>query len=66
MPASARGVSLVNEGDLRHAENFADQREPLTVDAYRPFGQVIELANVRMKIVNDRFRMGIIPKLRGR
>ncbi|HSF29008.1 MAG TPA: ureidoglycolate lyase [Candidatus Tectomicrobia bacterium] len=34
--------------------------EPLTTDAYRPFGQVIGLDKVQMKIVNDRFRMGII------
>jgi ureidoglycolate lyase len=34
--------------------------EPLTAEAYRPFGQVIGLANVQMKIINDRFRMGMI------
>jgi ureidoglycolate lyase len=34
--------------------------EPLTAEAYRPFGQVIGSDNVRMKIVNDRFRMGMI------
>jgi ABC-type transport system substrate-binding protein len=30
--------------------------EPLTVDAFHPFGQVIGMATVQMKIVNDRFR----------
>jgi ureidoglycolate lyase len=34
--------------------------EPLTAEAYRPFGQVIGIDIVQMKIVNDRFRMGII------
>jgi ureidoglycolate hydrolase len=34
--------------------------EPLTTEAYRPFGQVIGLDKIRMKIVNDRFRMGVI------
>jgi ureidoglycolate lyase len=34
--------------------------EPLTADAYRPFGQVIGMDRVRMKIVNDRFRMDTI------
>jgi ureidoglycolate hydrolase len=34
--------------------------EPLTADAFRPFGQVIGVDTVQMKIVNDRFRMGII------
>jgi ureidoglycolate hydrolase len=34
--------------------------EPLTAEAYRPFGQVIGMDKVQMKIVNDRFRMGII------
>ncbi len=34
--------------------------EPLTADAFHPFGQVIGMDTVRMKIVNDRFRMGII------
>jgi ureidoglycolate lyase len=34
--------------------------EPLTPDTYRPFGQVIGKDTVRMKIVNDRFRMGTI------
>jgi ureidoglycolate lyase len=33
--------------------------EPLTAEAYRPFGQVIGMDKVQMKIVNDRFRMGI-------
>jgi ABC-type transport system substrate-binding protein len=30
--------------------------EPLTADAFHPFGQVIGMATVQMKIVNDRFR----------
>jgi ureidoglycolate hydrolase len=34
--------------------------EPVTAEAYRPFGQGIGLDNIHMKIVNDRFRMGII------
>jgi ureidoglycolate lyase len=34
--------------------------EPLTADAFHPFGQVIGMDTVRMKIVNDRFRMGTI------
>jgi ureidoglycolate lyase len=34
--------------------------EPLTAAAYRPFGQVIGIDKVQMKIVNDRFRMGTI------
>jgi ureidoglycolate hydrolase len=34
--------------------------EPLAADAYRPFGQVIGMARVRMKIVNDRFHMATI------
>ena len=34
--------------------------EPLTAKAYRLFGQVIGLDNIQMKIVNDRFRMGLI------
>jgi ureidoglycolate hydrolase len=34
--------------------------EPLTAEAYRPFGQVIGLDRIQMKIVNDRFRMGMI------
>ena len=34
--------------------------EPLTADAYHPFGQVIGMDKVQMKIVNDRFRMGTI------
>jgi ureidoglycolate lyase len=34
--------------------------EPLTAEAYRPFGQVIGLDTIQMKIVNDRFRMGTI------
>jgi len=34
--------------------------EPLTADAFRPFGQVIGMDTVQMKIVNDRFRMGTI------
>jgi ureidoglycolate lyase len=34
--------------------------EPLTTEAYRPFGQVIGLDKIQMKIVNDRFRMGMI------
>jgi ureidoglycolate lyase len=34
--------------------------EPLTPEAYRPFGQVIGMDKVQMKIVNDRFRMSMI------
>jgi len=34
--------------------------ELLTAETYRPFGQVIGVDTVQMKIVNDRFRMGII------
>jgi ureidoglycolate hydrolase len=34
--------------------------EPLTADAFHPFGQVIGMDTVQMKIVNDRFRMGTI------
>ena len=34
--------------------------EPLTTEAYRPFGQVIGLDKAQMKIVNDRFHMSII------
>ena len=34
--------------------------ESLTADAFHPFGQVIGMDTVQMKIVNDRFRMGII------
>jgi ureidoglycolate hydrolase len=34
--------------------------EPLTSDAYRPFGQGAGMDKVQMKIVNGRFRMGII------
>lgn len=34
--------------------------EPLTADAYRPFGQVIGIDRVRMQIVNDRFHMDTI------
>jgi ureidoglycolate hydrolase len=34
--------------------------EPLTAEAFRPFGQIIGRDTVQMKIVNDRFRMGII------
>jgi ureidoglycolate lyase len=34
--------------------------EPLTADAFHPFGQVIGMDRVQMKIVNDRFRMGTI------
>jgi ABC-type transport system substrate-binding protein len=30
--------------------------EPLTADAFHPFGQVIAMDIVQMKIVNDRFR----------
>jgi ABC-type transport system substrate-binding protein len=30
--------------------------EPLTADAFHPFGQVIGMDTVQMKIVNDRFR----------
>jgi ABC-type transport system substrate-binding protein len=29
--------------------------EPPTADAFHPFGQVIEMATVQMKIINDRF-----------
>jgi len=34
--------------------------EPLSAEAYRPFGQVIGLDTVHLKIVNDRFRMDMI------
>jgi ureidoglycolate lyase len=34
--------------------------EPLTAETFRPFGQVIGVDTVQMKIVNDRFRMGHI------
>jgi ureidoglycolate lyase len=34
--------------------------EPLSAEAYRAFGQVIGLDKIQMKIVNDRFRMGVI------
>jgi ureidoglycolate hydrolase len=34
--------------------------EPLTADVFHPFGQVIGMDTVRMRIVNDRFRMGTI------
>lgn len=34
--------------------------EPLTPEAYRPFGQVVGADNIHMKIINDRFRMGVI------
>jgi ureidoglycolate hydrolase len=34
--------------------------ELLSAEAYRPFGQVIGLDRVQMKIVNDRFRMSTI------
>ena len=34
--------------------------EPPTADAFHPFGQVIGMATVQMKIVNDRFRIGTI------
>jgi ureidoglycolate hydrolase len=34
--------------------------EPLTAEAFRLFGQVIGVDTVQMKIVNDRFRMGVI------
>jgi ureidoglycolate hydrolase len=34
--------------------------EPLIAEAYRPFGQVIGMDRVQMKIVNDRFRIGTI------
>jgi hypothetical protein len=34
--------------------------EPLTADAYRPFGQVIGIDEVQMEIVNDRFPEGTI------
>lgn len=34
--------------------------EPLTAEAYRPFGQVIGVDTIRMQIVNDRFHMGLI------
>jgi ureidoglycolate hydrolase len=34
--------------------------EPLSADTYRPFGQVIGMDTVQMKIVNDRFCMGTI------
>jgi hypothetical protein len=34
--------------------------EPLTAEAYRPFGQVVGVDKVQMKIVNDRFWMGVI------
>jgi ureidoglycolate hydrolase len=33
---------------------------PLSTEPYRPFGQVIGMDKVQMKIVNDRFRMGTI------
>jgi ureidoglycolate hydrolase len=32
--------------------------EPLTAEAYRPFGQVIGMDKVQMKIVNDRSGWG--------
>jgi ureidoglycolate lyase len=38
--------------------------EPLTAEAYRPFGQVIGIDRVRMKIVNDRFCMDTISMKR--
>jgi ureidoglycolate lyase len=34
--------------------------EPLTAETFRPFGQIIGVDTVQMKIVNDRFRMGLI------
>jgi ureidoglycolate hydrolase len=34
--------------------------EPLTAEMFRPFGQVIGVDTVQMKIVNDRFRMSVI------
>jgi ureidoglycolate lyase len=34
--------------------------EPLTAEAFHPFGQVIGIDTVQMKIVNDRFRMSTI------
>lgn len=37
---------------------------PLTAETYHPFGQVIGVDKIQMKILNDRFRMGTITMKR--
>jgi len=39
---------------------FQIKAEPLSAEAYRPFGQVIGLDTVHLKILNDRFRIDTI------
>jgi ureidoglycolate hydrolase len=61
--AAAAPHASLGEGTQRKVampKTLQIKAEPLTAEAYRPFGQVIGLEKVQMKIVNDRFRMSII------
>ena len=60
MTGHGRVSHRLQRGILSMANILQIKAEPLTAEAYRPFGQVIGLDTVRMKIVNDRFRMGLI------